>query len=128
MVRVINFFCVAFIGMTILGLYQVSERTRVASVELQKVQRETARELASINVLETEWARVAGPARIQALAESKLGMANTASVQLSSLDLLPHRGEELTVTSNIRNASAEVPAQSAPEISATQVSVETNGF
>ncbi len=126
MVRVINFFCVALIGMTILGLYQVSERTRIAAMELQKVQRETASEKASINVLETEWARVAGPARIQALAESKLGMANSASVQLSSLELLPRRGEEQTVTSNIRSASAEIVVQ--PEISATPASVQTDGF
>lgn len=107
MVRVINFFCVALIGLTVLGLYHVSEKTRVASVELQRTARETAHEKATISVLETEWARVAGPARIQALAESKLGMTATASVQLSSLEALPQRGEEQTVTSNIREASVQ---------------------
>ena len=129
MVRVINFFCVALIGMTILSLYNVSERTRIANVEHQKVLRLTAHERASINVLETEWARVAGPGRIQALAEAKLGMANTASVQLSSLELLPRRGEEApSVTSNIREASAQIPAHAEPEIAITPASVQTEGF
>lgn len=129
MIRVVNFLCVALMALTILALYHVSERTRIASVELQKAQRETAQERSTMSVLETEWARVAGPARIQALAEAKLGMTPTASVQLSSLELLPRRGEEApSVASNLHSASAEVPVQSAPEISATPASVETEGF
>ncbi len=130
MVRVINFFCVALIGLTVLGLYHVSERTRVASVELQRTERQMVQEKSAISVLEAEWARVAGPARIQALAESKLGMSDTASVQLSSLELLPHRGEAVpTVTSNIREASAVVPAQALADTSSViPASVETGGY
>ena len=127
MVRVINFLCVALVGLTILGLYHVSERTRVATVELQMVHRQTQQEKENISVLETEWARVAGPARIQALAEAKLGMANTSSVQLSSLELLPRRGEDApTVTSNIREASDQVAAPA--DAAVTPASVNTNGF
>ena len=125
MVRVINFFCVALVGLTILGLYHVSERTRVATVEMQMVQRQTREEKANISVLETEWARVAGPGRIQALAESKLGMANTASLQLSSLELLPRRGEDApSVTSDIRQASEQVSAQATQEPAVTPASAD----
>jgi hypothetical protein len=62
--------------------------------------------------LETEWQHVASPERIQELAQSKLGMADHASVQLSSFDLLPRRGAEPAPLNNspVRNASAQLPA------------------
>ncbi len=37
MIRVLNFFCVALMGLSILALYHVSEKTRVARVELNQV-------------------------------------------------------------------------------------------
>ena len=43
MIRVLNFFCVALMGLSILALYHVSEQTRVAQMELTKVNREIAR-------------------------------------------------------------------------------------
>ena len=45
-----------------------------------------------ISVLQTEWEHVAGPARIQELAERQLGMSDTTSVRLSSFEQLPRRG------------------------------------
>ena len=66
-------------------------------------------------MLETEWGHVASPARIQKLAETRLGMGDTASVQLSSFDLLPRRGENPAPLNNtpVQNASAQVPAPAA---------------
>ena len=69
MVRVLNFFCVALMGLSILALYHVSEKTRVAQMQLDQVNRQIADEHGAIGVLQTEWERVAGPARIQQLAE-----------------------------------------------------------
>jgi cell division protein FtsL len=113
MIRLLNFFCVALMGLSILALYHVSERTRVAQMELTKVNREIRETRATIGVLQTEWAHVAGPARIQQLAENR-GMTNTVSAQLSSFDLLPRRGDAPLNNSPVRNASAEVPQASAP--------------
>jgi cell division protein FtsL len=113
MIRVLNFFCVALMGLSILALYHVSERTRLAGVELNHVNRQIAQEHATVAVLETEWEHLASPERIATLAQSKLGLDNTATVQLSSLELLPRRGEDdapLT-SSPVRNANAIVPAQ-----------------
>ena len=45
-------------------------------------------------MLETEWQHVASPDRIQQLAQARLGMADSASVQLSSFDQLPRRGAD----------------------------------
>lgn len=110
MIRVINFLCVALMGLSILALYHVSEKTRVAMVELNRVDRQIGDAKGDIAVLQTEWERIAGPARIQALAEARLGMSDSASVQLSSFDQLPQRGENAPLASSpVRNASAQIP-------------------
>jgi cell division protein FtsL len=111
MVRVLNFFCVAFMGLAILALYHVSEATRVARVELDRTTRQIADTRGQIGVLQTEWERVAGPARIQALAQQQLGMSDTTSVHLSSFDLLPRRGEAAPLANTpVHNASVVVTA------------------
>ena len=91
MVRILNFFCVALMGFSILALYHVSEKTRVAHVQLNQVASRIAQERSAIGVLETEWQHVASPERVQQLAQAKLGMADTSSVQLSSFEQLPRR-------------------------------------
>jgi cell division protein FtsL len=112
MIRVLNLFCVALMGLSILGLYHVSERARVAHMQLTQVQRQIRQERANISVLQTEWQHVASPERIQQLAEARLGMSDTASVQLSSFDQLPRRGEDAAPLggSPVHNASAVVPS------------------
>jgi cell division protein FtsL len=115
MIRVINFFCVAVMGFAILGLYHVAEATRVARVELGHVDRQIADTRGQISVLETEWERVAGPARVQELAQQQ-GMNDATSVRLSSFNQLPRRGEAAPANTPVANASAIVPA--APSVSA----------
>ena len=112
MVRVLNFFCVALMGLSILALYHVSEKTRVAHLTLSKVNRDIGQEKSHLSVLETEWQHVASPAQIQKLAVTRLGMGDSASVQLSSFDLLPRRGAEPAPLNNtpLHNASAQIPA------------------
>ena len=110
MIRVVNFLCVALMGLSILALYHVSEKTRVAHMRLDQVSRQIADGRAAIGVLQAEWERVAGPARIQALAQNKLGMSDAVTAQLSSFEQLPHKSEDLN-NSPLRDASVQVPAQ-----------------
>ncbi|HWA68307.1 MAG TPA: hypothetical protein VG821_00555 [Rhizomicrobium sp.] len=117
MVRVLNFFCVALMGLSILALYHVSEKTRMARMELNQAVRQIGDTRSAIGVLETEWQHVASPERIQQLAESRLGMADSASVQLSSFDQLPRRGAGEGGGPNaplnntpVHNASVQIPA------------------
>ena len=114
MVRILNFFCVALMGFSILALYHVSEKTRVAHVQLNQVTATIAKERGAIGVLETEWQHVASPERVQKLAQTKLGMADRGSVQLSSFEDLPRRGAEPAPLNNapLHNASAQIPAES----------------
>ena len=123
MIRVLNFFCVALMGLSILGLYHVSERTRVAEMQLAKVNRQIADTRGGIGVLQTEWARVAGPARIQELAQQD-GMTDKTSVALSSFTQLPHRADASLGNSPVRNASAEVPMVQ-PTLMPQPISVRT---
>jgi cell division protein FtsL len=125
MIRVLNFFCVALMGLSILGLYHVSERTRVAEMQLAKVDRQITDTKSGIGVLQTEWARVAGPARIQELAQ-RGGMSDTSSVELSSFNLLPHRADAPLNNSPVRNANAEAPSVQ-PTLTPQPISVRT-GF
>lgn len=115
MIRVLNFFCVAFMGLSILALYHVSESTRLARVELAKVDHQIERERGAISVLETEWEHVASPEQIAALASTRLGLDNTATVQLTSLELLPRRGEDAPLSASpLRRANAVLPPVSDP--------------
>jgi cell division protein FtsL len=109
MIRVLNFFCVGLMGLACLALYHVSESTRIARVDLAKVERNIASERDQMKVLQAEWERVAGPTRIQRLAESKLGMEDKTVVQLSSFTALPRRGEENPGNTPVQNASVEAP-------------------
>ena len=117
MVRILNFFCVALMGFSILALYHVSEKTRVAHMQLGQATAQIAKERTHITVLETEWQHVASPEHIQQLAQARLGMADSASVQLSSFDQLPRRGADPAPLNNtpVHNASAQVPADPAPD-------------
>ena len=131
MIRVLNFFCVALMGLSILALYHVSERTRVTQMNLSKVNHQIREARGTIGVLQAEWARVAGPGRIQELAQRN-GMHDTVSAQLSSFSLLPRRGEAPLNNSPLRNANAVVPASSQvpmvhPTLSPQAISVQT-GF
>ena len=110
MVRILNFFCFALSALACLALYHTSEQTRMSGVELSRVNRDIAREHDAMSVLQAEWARVADPARIQSLAQSQLGLSDTPTMELSSLDLLPRRGQAAPLTDTpVRNASITLP-------------------
>ena len=112
MVRILNFFCFALSALACLALYHVSEQTRMANVDLHKVNRQIVKERNTMSVLQAEWARVADPARIQNLAQAELGLSDGPTVELSSLELLPRRGQAAPLSdAPVRNASARLSAR-----------------
>ncbi|HWU26530.1 MAG TPA: hypothetical protein VN154_09030 [Rhizomicrobium sp.] len=102
MIRLLNFFCFAVTAFACLALYHISEETRVARVELRSVERQIADQDEAMRVLEADWERVADPARIQRLAQSKLGV-DDQPVALASLELLPRRDKQ----EDLQQANAE---------------------
>jgi len=106
MIRILNFSCFALTALACLALYHVSEQTRVARVELHHVQKDIVDQQEAMKVLQADWVRVSDPARIQQLASEKLGIGDTPTVALASLELLPRRGE----VKDLQTASTIAPA------------------
>ena len=90
MIRLLNFSCFAITAFACLALYHISEETRMARVQLHKVQQQIVDQQEAMKVLQADWERVADPARIQRLAQAKLGVSDTP-VALASLEILPRR-------------------------------------
>src|SRR5215469_12132093 len=110
MIRLLNFSCFAVTAFACLALYHISEQTRMARVQLHKVEMQIVDQTEAMKVLQADWARVADPARIQRLAEEKLGMSDTP-VALASFEVLPRRDEQ----KDIQTANSEAgPASPAP--------------
>lgn len=96
MVRVLHFSCFLVVTLCCLALYHVSEEARVARLKLLSVETQIVDDRAAMKVLQADWERVSEPAHIQALAQSRLGLSDSASASLASLDLLPRRGDAAT--------------------------------
>ena len=93
MIRVLNFVSFALAALCCLALYHLSEETRIAHVKLVSVERQIAQDRDAMKVLQADWERVSEPSRIHALAQARLGLADTAAVSVASLDLLPRHGD-----------------------------------
>ena len=94
MIRLLNFTCFALTALACLALYHVSEETRIARADLRDTQTKIAAEQENLKVLQADWVRVSDPSRIQLLAATKLGLGDTPTVALASLELLPRRGDD----------------------------------
>ena len=70
-------------------VYGVKYRTIYASEELVKTRHLIDKEKDAINLLRAEYAHLARPDRVQALAESKLGLQPLALTQIATVDELP---------------------------------------
>jgi hypothetical protein len=118
MMRTFNFALVFLTAVICVGVYRVAEDARVAHAELVATERQIVREHQALRVLDAEWAAVTQPNRIAALAERHLDLNDAPPVQLSSLTLLPRRGEAPLTEGPIRDARAVVPQVAAPPIGA----------
>ncbi len=70
-------------------VYGVKYRTIYASEQLVKTRHLIGKEKDAINLLRAEYAHLARPDRIQALADAKLGMQPLALSQITTVDDLP---------------------------------------
>jgi hypothetical protein len=111
MVRILNFTCFVVAALCCLGLYHVSEETRVARIQFGVVEKQITDDDAAMKVLEADWEQVTEPSHIQGLAQTHLGLSDTPTVALASFDSLPRRGD----------AAAAAPASGAPVVTASVV-------
>jgi len=108
MIRVINFFCFALSALACLALYQVSEQTRVARLQLVSVHRHIADERQLAETLQAEWARVSAPAQVGHASEVSTTDDDKPAVVLASTSLLPRRGDNVAADAELRSAAAVV--------------------
>jgi hypothetical protein len=108
MMRTLNFAFILVTGLVCLGLYRIAEEARVARADLAVTERAITQELRTMAVLGAEWAHATQPARIAALAERHLALADRPSIELSSLALLPHKNRPLA-DAPLRTAKAIMP-------------------
>ena len=103
MIRVLNFFCVALMGLSILALYHVSEQTRVAHMRAapgQPPDRPGTRRPSAC--WRPNGSMSPRPPASSSWPQRQLGMTDSASVQLSSFDQLPRRGDDRAAEQHAR--------------------------
>lgn len=111
MIRVLNFLCVVLTAFACLALNHVSDQTRVAEAQLNRTKTQIVAAADTLKILQADWERAANPTRIQALAAVHIGLADTATVEVASLELLPRRGEATPFSGPaVTNASIVAPA------------------
>jgi cell division protein FtsL len=111
MIRVLNFLCVVLTAFSCLALNHVSDQTRVAEAQLNRAKTQIAAASDTLKILQADWERASNPAHIQSLAASHLGLEDTATVEVASLELLPRRGETTPLSGPaVTNASIVAPA------------------
>jgi hypothetical protein len=111
MIRVINFCCFAVTALVCLALYHVSDETRVTHNRALALREKIADEQQLIDKLDMRWQQLADPARIQQIATSLSGSEDAPAVVLSSLTMLPRKGEASPMDdAQLRSANAVVPS------------------
>lgn len=109
--RLLNFVCITVTAFVCLLLNHVADQTRVATAELGRTRLQIVDASGTLKLLQADWEHATIPAHIQALAAAHLGLADTATVEVASLKILPRRGETTVLTPPpISNASMETPA------------------
>jgi cell division protein FtsL len=104
MVRILNFVFVAMAGLACFAMNHIAEKTRLAEIDLHMAHRQIVQEQQSAKLLQAQWQAVADPSRIAQLAQEHLGLSDTPTLALSSLELLPRRGDAAN-DNPIRSAS-----------------------
>lgn len=111
MIRVINFCCFAVTALVCLALYHVSDETRVAHNKAILIRQQIADEQQQIDGLKMQWQELTLPGRIQQIAATESGADDAPAVVLSSLTMLPRKGEASPMDdAQLRSASAIVPS------------------
>ena len=87
--RILHAFAIAALIGSAAYVYGVKYRTIYASEQLVKTRHLIDKEKDAINLLRAEYAHLARPDRVQALADSKLGLQPLALSQIATVDELP---------------------------------------
>jgi hypothetical protein len=113
MIRILNLVTLSLTIAICFGLYRVTNDTRAAQAELERVNSRIETERETMDVLKAEWSVLVQPARLQELSEKHLALQAVSATQISSIERIPFRADSPQVAS----------APEAPAISVTLASV-----
>ena len=114
--RVINVVAVLLLIGAAVAVYQIKYQATWQAVEVERLNRQIAREKSAINVLEAEWAHLVRPDRIQNLAEKHLELKMPDPRQRITVAALPMRPAKVdSIADTIASLGAiEVPIADEP--------------
>lgn len=96
-----------------IGLYLLKDQVQRAERELRAVRLAIQHEHGQLERLRAEWAILARPARVAALAEAHLDLRPARPVDIMTIDQIPHRDEVLL---SGRRWLATLPSGAAAEL------------
>jgi hypothetical protein len=104
-------------------VYGVKYRAIYASEQLVKTRHLIAKEKDAINLLRAEYAHLARPDRVQALADAKLGLQPLALTQIASIDELPEARPKVDSIGRTLESLGLLRDSATPEVSASAADV-----
>jgi cell division protein FtsL len=100
-------------------VYGVKYRAIYASEQLVKMSHQIDKEKDAINLLRAEYAHLARPDRVQALADSKLGLEPLALSQIATVDELPEARPKVDSIGRTLESLGFLRDTATPEVSAS---------
>ena len=100
-------------------VYGVKYRAIYASEQLVKTRHQIDKEKDAINLLRAEYAHLARPDRVQALADSKLGLEPLALSQIATVDELPEARPKVDSIGRTLESLGFLRDTATPEVSAS---------
>ncbi len=100
-------------------VYGVKYRAIYASEQLVKMSHQIDKEKDAINLLRAEYAHLARPDRMQALADSKLGLEPLALSQIATIDELPEARPKVDSIGRTLESLGFLRDTATPEVSAS---------
>lgn len=117
--RILNLLAVVLLFGSALAVYRIKYDAIFHAEDVKRLERMIEAERATINVLRTEWARLARPDRIETLAREHLGLAIAKPEQTIKLSALPARAVEVdSIAKQLESLGLDAAAESDPIASA----------
>ncbi|GGE42283.1 hypothetical protein GCM10007276_19480 [Agaricicola taiwanensis] len=113
--RVLNFLAVLLLFGSALAVYKIKYEAIFHAEDVARLERLIEAEKATVVMLRTEWAKLARPDRIEALATEHLGLAVAKPEQTVKLSALPEKPVEVdSIAQTLESLGLEAAAESDP--------------
>jgi cell division protein FtsL len=114
-VRILNILAFVLLIGSAVAVYRIKYEAIFHAEDVARLERAIETERATITTLQTEWARLARPDRIETLAKQHLGLAVTRPEQTQTLASLPARPQTIdSIAQTIESLGLDAAEQADP--------------